>query len=66
VVDAEVQILAVFHGAPLAGRVGVSCHTPAMIALRNATCPAKASRPGALALTVVRGRRATKALLTST
>ena len=41
-------------------------YPPAMIDLRKATWRAKAARPGGLALTVVRGRRATKALLTST
>jgi hypothetical protein len=48
------------------GAVNAVAHAPAMIALRNATWRAKAARPAGLALTVVRGRRATKALVTST
>lgn len=41
-------------------------HAPAIRAFRNATWRAKATRPCRLALTVVRGLRPTKALVTST
>ena len=51
---------------PLARQTWLAAHAPAMIAFRKATWRAKAALPFGLALTVVRGRRATKALVTST
>ena len=53
-------------GPTVRAKAAGAAHVRAMISRRNATCRSKAARPAGLALTVVRGRRATKALATST
>jgi hypothetical protein len=58
------------HGVAIISRgysgAATKPHAPAMIDFKNATWRANAARPCALALTVVRGLRSTKALVTST